>query len=181
MLKRLPVRRWQSRQWHIEIFNGSPSHLITREPQWHCAVRDGISFYSEEACIRDTEKDCQCPHGRALARGQMSLRKAVFVDLRRLCICRISVLVLGPRNSSSRGKLLAAGNSTLRQEPEPAPRAPAAAVSGRSDDACHAYWIDPPARELVATSGNANPNICTNESASDYADIKRWQRKAPAD
>src|SRR5215470_4081587 len=67
MLKRLPVRRWQSRQWHIEIFNGSPSHLIAREPQWHCVVRDGISSYSEEACIHGTEKNCQCPHagGRA--------------------------------------------------------------------------------------------------------------------
>src|SRR5215471_21595974 len=67
MLKRLPVRRWQSRQWHIEIFNGSPSHLIAREPQWHCVVRGGISLYSEEACIHGTEKNCQCPHagGRA--------------------------------------------------------------------------------------------------------------------
>src|SRR5215470_18263334 len=67
MLKRLPVRRWQSRQWHIEIFNGSPSHLIAREPQWHCVVRGGISFFSEEACIHGTEKNCQCPHagGRA--------------------------------------------------------------------------------------------------------------------
>jgi hypothetical protein len=54
MLKTLPVRRWQSRQWHIEIFDGSPSHLKAMEPQWHCVVRDVISFYSEEACIHGT-------------------------------------------------------------------------------------------------------------------------------
>src|SRR5215831_9582041 len=56
MLKTLPVRRWQSKQWHIEIFDGSPSHLKAMEPQWHCVVRDVISFYSEEACIPGTKK-----------------------------------------------------------------------------------------------------------------------------
>src|SRR6266566_2755086 len=56
MLKTLPVRRWQSRQWHIEIFDGSPSHLKAMEPQWHCVVRDVISFYSEEAYIHGAER-----------------------------------------------------------------------------------------------------------------------------
>ena len=56
MLKILPVRRWQSRQWHIEIFDGSPSRLKAMEPQWHCVVRDVISFYSEEACVHGTER-----------------------------------------------------------------------------------------------------------------------------
>jgi hypothetical protein len=56
MLKTLPVRRWQSRQWHIEIFDGSPSHLKAMEPQWHCVVRDVIGFYSEEACIQPAAK-----------------------------------------------------------------------------------------------------------------------------
>jgi hypothetical protein len=67
MLKTLPVRRWQSRQWHIEIFDGSPSHLKAMEPQWHCVVRDVISFYSEEACIHGTERIatplCWWPNG----------------------------------------------------------------------------------------------------------------------
>jgi hypothetical protein len=58
MLKTLPVRRWQSRQWHIEIFDGSPSHLKAMEPQRHCVVHDIISFYSEEAEYSRYRKNC---------------------------------------------------------------------------------------------------------------------------
>jgi hypothetical protein len=77
MLKTLPVRRWQSKQWHIEIFDGSPSHLKTMEPQWHCVVRDVISFYSEEACIPGTERIatpvCWRPNGMSNILPKMPL------------------------------------------------------------------------------------------------------------
>src|SRR5215471_11098025 len=77
MLKTLPVRRWQSKQWHIEIFDGSPSHLKAMEPQWHCVVRDVISFYSEEACIHGTERIatplCWRPNGMANILPKMHL------------------------------------------------------------------------------------------------------------
>jgi hypothetical protein len=77
MLKTLPVRRWQSRQWHIEIFDGSPSHLKAMEPQWHCVVRDVISFYSEEACIHGTERIatplCWRPNGMSNILPKMPL------------------------------------------------------------------------------------------------------------
>jgi hypothetical protein len=77
MLKTLPVRRWQSRQWHIEIFDGSPSHLKAMEPQWHCVVRDVISFYSEEAYIHGTERIakplCWWPNGMSNILPKMPL------------------------------------------------------------------------------------------------------------
>jgi hypothetical protein len=47
-------------------------------------------------------------HERALARGRNVPKESCVCgsDLRRLCVCRILVLVLGPRNSSRGGKLL---------------------------------------------------------------------------
>lgn len=36
----LPVRRWQARQWHIEMRTGSPSHVTFSCPQLHCACRE---------------------------------------------------------------------------------------------------------------------------------------------
>jgi len=49
-------------------------------------------------------------HGRALVRGRNVPEKSRLrcSDLCRLCVCRILVLVLGPRNSSRGGKLLTA-------------------------------------------------------------------------
>jgi hypothetical protein len=38
-LKALPVRRWQSKQQHIEILRGSPWQVTRRSPQWHLAIR----------------------------------------------------------------------------------------------------------------------------------------------
>jgi hypothetical protein len=40
--KMLPVRRWQSRQWHIEIRTGSPSTVMRSWPQAHVASRPAI-------------------------------------------------------------------------------------------------------------------------------------------
>jgi hypothetical protein len=39
LLKTLPVRRWHSRQWHIETRTGSPSHVMSNCPQLHAARR----------------------------------------------------------------------------------------------------------------------------------------------
>jgi hypothetical protein len=43
MPKALPVRRWQAKQWHIEIRTGSPSAVSWSCPQEQEALRSGTA------------------------------------------------------------------------------------------------------------------------------------------
>jgi hypothetical protein len=52
MLKALPVRRWQSAQWHIEIFRGAPTHSTRASPQWQRAVLVSMSLDRSQASAK---------------------------------------------------------------------------------------------------------------------------------
>ena len=49
--KTLPVRRWQSRQWQIEIRTGSPSQARRSWPQLQCASRVTMARLSRDQRI----------------------------------------------------------------------------------------------------------------------------------
>ena len=75
---------------------------------WHGGLRPCCAGGSRSG--RWSLAELPFSHGRALVRGRNVPEKSRLrcSDLCRLCVCRILVLVLGPRNSSRGGKLLTA-------------------------------------------------------------------------